>query len=153
MQNGFLALPCISENKIMKKHITKLIGIALVAFYLLGCDDDELQPEDCGQTGMAVQFEGNQDELLEDAEEKLGKIKFGRKTTNSGTITWRLTHLQSVLRIPVRRTHCKRIAARGNTLRRGYLSLPLIKSYKSKAVKYKTKSTRGVYYCREVILI
>lgn len=54
----------------MKKHITKLIGIALVAFYLLGCDDDELQPEDPRQTDTSVQFERKQDEHLEDGGEK-----------------------------------------------------------------------------------
>ena len=36
MQNGFIAFPCITKNKTMKKQVTKLIGIALVAFYLLG---------------------------------------------------------------------------------------------------------------------
>lgn len=87
MQNGFPAFPCISENNIMKKHITKLIGIALVAFYLLGCDDDNLQPQDPGQTGISVQFEKKQDEHLENGGDKLVKLTFSSRSTHPGTIT------------------------------------------------------------------
>lgn len=87
MQNAFFAFPSIRENSIMKKHITKLIRIALVGFYLLGCNDDDLQPQDPALTDISVQFETGQDEHLENGGDKLVKLTFSSKSAHPGTIT------------------------------------------------------------------
>ncbi|MEX2233823.1 MAG: hypothetical protein WD824_16780 [Cyclobacteriaceae bacterium] len=58
----------------MKKQILKLIGLSLVAFYFLGCDDEEIKNPDPTHSRVWIQFPLDKETIKENAGEKTIKV-------------------------------------------------------------------------------
>lgn len=68
----------------MKKLIVKLIGISLLAFYFLACDDDDFNNP--FESIPTVQFKVRQDSLQENADEKTITLDFSQPFKYDATI-------------------------------------------------------------------
>ena len=73
-----------TKNIAMKKLIVKLVGISLLAFYFLACDDDDLN--DPFESIPTVQFKIPNDSVKEDDEERLIILSFSQPFKYGATI-------------------------------------------------------------------